>query len=670
MKKKRGFFRRFWWAFLLVPVVAVAGVAGTIMYVYAHTPLPNAPPGPQTTYVYDRNGRLITTFHSEVNRTIIPLSDIPPDMKHAVIAIEDKDYYRHGGVSYVSILRAAVADVMHRRVVQGGSTIAQQYVKNVFTGSERTFGRKFREAILAVKLDHAFSKEEILGKYLNTVYFGNGAYGIQAAAQTYWGIPARRLDTVQSATLAALISSPGSFDPIQHPDQAKARRDLVLTKMAEQGYITHEQATSLQQEPVEVGARKPRSSPAAYFIDYVRRVLQQRYGVGATFTDGLRVTTTLDRSMQAAAERAVAGHLTSAKDPSAALVAIDPRTGAIRAMVGGRNFNQVKFNLATQARRQAGSAFKPFTLTAAMEQRIDPKKALWKGPPSITIPDRRCYTHGEPWKVSNYADESAGTMNLLDATAHSVNTIFAQLAVVVGPDRVAEVANTMGIRSELQPVCSITLGTQPVTPLEMTNAYATLAARGVYRAPEALSVVRNADREVLQRSTFTGEQVLEPNDADLVTLALQGVVQRGTGTAANIGRPVAGKTGTAQGYVDAWFCGYTPQLAACVWMGYQKGEIPMENVEGFAHVFGGSLPAEIWHDFMSAALANVPVASFHPPSFIGYDVRPGVTVTPKPSPSPTPSPIPSPSPTPTFTTPPPTTPPPTTPPSPSPSATA
>src|SRR5207249_4934311 len=322
-------------------------------------------------------------------------------------------------------------------------------------------------------------------------------------------------------------------------------------------------------------------------------------------------------------------------DPAAAVVAIDPQTGAVKAMVSylpdGRT---LKFNLASQSGRTAGSAFKPFTLATAINQGISLYTGL-SGPSSLTITDPKCATNGVPWTVHNYADESGGYMSLLDATAHSVNTIFAQLVDIVGPENVVRTARKLGITSSLQPVCSIGLGTQAVNPLEMTNAYATLAARGVHRDPQAFELVRGPNGGVIGKLNAPGAQTIPQNAADLVTYALEGVITHGTGTAAYFGRPAAGKTGTAENYVDAWFCGYVPQLAACVWMGYPKNETtPMQNVEGFPTVFGGSLPAEIWHDFMAAAVEKVPVKNFPTPSFSGYDKNPKGTLSPTPRPSP------------------------------------
>jgi penicillin-binding protein 1A len=674
--EKRGFFRRYWWAFVLTPVVAMAAALATLLYVYSQLQLPPTPPPLQTTYVLDRHGNVIGTFHTSVDRTIIPFAQMPRPLRDAVVAAEDKDFYHHSGIDPVGILRAAWNDLIARKAVQGGSTITQQVVKNVYAGHyetdpttgvttyvipPRTFTQKVREVLLAMKLDRTYSKDEILAQYLNTVYFGHGAYGVEAAAQTYWGIHSSQLNTLRSATLAGLISNPSAYDPIDHPAQAKIRRNYVLDRMVADGYLTQQHADALKALPM-----KTHQTPGAltyppklgYFLDYTKRALIAKYGEARVFGGGLRVTTGLDLRMQAEAEQAVANRLATPGDPQAALVAIDPRTGEVRAMYGGSDWTKSQVNLATGdggTGRQAGSAFKPFTLTAAMEDRIS-LSSRWYGPATITITDPRCYTHGAPWTLSNASDEESGTFTLQQATAFSVNTVFAQVASQVGPDAIVNVAHNMGIRSRLQSVCSITLGTQAVTPLEMTNGYATLAARGFRRWATPIDNVKDATGNVIGRTTGRGKQVVPTNDADLVTYALQDVIRYGTGTNAYIGRPAAGKTGTAEQYVDAWFCGYVPQLATCVWIGYPKAEIPMVGVEGYSAMFGGDIPALIWHDFMLAATADMPISMFPTPSFSGNTVgaatpppSPTPSTTPTPSPSPTASPTPTTSPTPSPT---------------------
>jgi penicillin-binding protein 1A len=617
---------------LFVVVSPVGAGVDSLQELYRSTTVPKTPHLPRTTFVYDRNGHLLAALHGGVNRIPVTLSRIPQSLQDAVIAAEDSNFYSEDGVDFGAILRAAYVNFVRGRVVQGGSTITQQYVKDVFTTGRRTVARKIREAIIAQKLSRMMSKKELLTRYLNEVYFGRGAYGVQAAAQAYFGIDVDQLNIQQSATLAGIIAAPSRFDPIADPDSAAVRRDYVLHRMAHLHMIAPHKARELSSRPVITSPAPPIPVRAPSFVNYVKNRLQDRFGVRETFQGGLDVTTSLDLRLQRVADRVVHEHLPAPNDPSAALVAIDPATGQVLAMVGGaRRGADTNFNLATQARRQAGSSFKPFTLAAAVHDGIS-LLSKWNGPPSILITDPRCQTPDPttglpgPWDVSNYADESAGTMTLLDATANSVNTIFSQLVLDVGPDRVADMARRMGVAHKLHAVCSITLGTQTVTPLDMATGYATLAARGVRHNPVGLVRVDGPEGTLVEPDG-TPRRVLTETEADLVTYALQGVVTHGTGTAAALAdRPVAGKTGTAQNFQDAWFCGYTPQLATCVWVGYPEGEIPMENVEGFPQVFGGSIPAEIWHDFMQEATANQPPEQFPTPDLNGYDTTPPLSI--------------------------------------------
>ncbi|MEO8424720.1 MAG: transglycosylase domain-containing protein [Actinomycetota bacterium] len=674
---KKGFFRRFWWVLLAVPVVVVLAVGGALVYAYSQIELPGTYPPIQSTFMYDRNGSLLASIHGAVDRTIIPFDQMPEHLRDAVISVEDHGFYEHPGIDPVGILRAAWTDLVKHDTVQGGSTITQQLVKQVYAGSyveqpdgtreyivpPRTIKEKIREALLAIKLEQTLSKDQILARYLNTIYLGHGAYGVQAAAQTYWGVDAADMSVKQSATLAGLITSPGRFDPIDHKEDAKVRRDYALDQMVRYGYLDSATADHIKEFKVTTDPKKEAVNAPAnseYFVDYAKRYLINRYGGAAVFGGGFRVTTSLDLGLQRAAEAAVNAHLPSPSDPEGALVAIDPSTGEILAMVGGRGFSQSQVNLAVTGLRlrtetfggtgrQSGSSFKPFTLAAAMKEGYN-LNAYWYGPPSITIPNTDCYTNGAPWTLSNASDSEGGTFSLKAATAHSVNTIFAQVAAQLGPQKVVDMAHLLGIRSHLDPVCSITLGVEAVNPLEMTNAYATLAAHGVRRYANPLVQLTNHNGKVVDDVTRQPKQVLDANDADLVTYALQDVVTYGTGTAARLSdRPVAGKTGTAQDYVDAWFCGYTPQLATCVWVGYPQGEIPLESVEGVSPVFGGTIPAAIWHDFMTVAMQGEPVEEFAVPSFDGHTIGP-TTPVPSPTPSPSPSPSESPSPEPTGPT--------------------
>ena len=570
----------------------------------------------ENSFVFAADGSLLGSIPSSRNRQPLQLRDMSTWMPKATVAIEDRRFYQHGGLDYKGILRAAVTDIEKGTFAQGGSTITQQLVRNLYIGNDqRTLQRKLREACLALRLAASWPKNRILATYLNQVYYGNHAYGIEAAAQTYFSRSASRLTLAQSALLAGLPQAPSIYDPFDQPKVAKTRRNDVLAAMYASRYISFARYARAARRPLGL---KPGSIYTRirqpYFFSYVEDQLVAAFGASKVRSGGLRVRTTIDPRLQNSAELAMKNILRTKTDPSAALVAIDPRTGKIRAMaVDVPSGERLQFNLASQGHRQAGSAFKPFTLAAAIGEGIS-LSSTFNGPPSLLITDPRCSTNFQPWDVSNSADESAGTMSLMDATAASVNTIFAQLVVKVGPDAVVRAAHRMGIVSPLQAVCSITLGTQPVSPLEMTSAYGTIAAHGVRHSPESLEVVRGANGKVLGQALPAGYRVMPANDADLITAALQGVVTHGTGTAAAIGRPVAGKTGTAENYQDAWFCGYTPQLVTCVWVGYPHGEVSMQFIEGYPAVFGGTIPASIWRDFMSQAVANMPVQDF-PPAF-------------------------------------------------------
>jgi penicillin-binding protein 1A len=676
--RKKGFFRRWWWLIVGFPLVGFLVLGGTLVWVYAHLQLPDTLPPLQSTYVYDRQGQLLTTFHGAVDRTPIAPGKITDTVKHAILAAEDARFYQHPGIDPMGIARAAWVDLIKHDTVQGGSTITQQVVKNVYAGTyetdahgvvtytvpPRSIGQKVREALLAVKLESEQTKDQILATYLNTIYFGHGAYGIQAAAETYFDRDASALTVSQAALLAGLVRSPTYYDPAVKGNEQVAidRRNYVLEQMARNGWVDAGRADTLEAEKIRLfPTPETFNTPgdSEYFLDYVKRDLTDRYGGAKVFGGGLRVTTTIDLNLQREAKAAVETHLPSAGDPSGAVVTIDAGTGQVLAMVGGDNFNRSKVNLATGdggSGRQAGSAFKPFTLAAAMDEGYDLRK-YWSGPSSITITDKQCYTDGKPWSLSNASDEESGTFTLEDATAYSVNTVFAQVIAALGPDRVVDMAHRLGIRSKLGAYCSATLGSVAVNPLEMTNAYGTLADRGLRTwATPLISVndrrqqpVPPADGDALNPR---GRQVLDRNNADLVTSALQGVVDFGTGTAADIGRQVAGKTGTAQDYVDAWFCGYlpapaqnapapdgyrtAPQLVTCVWVGYPDDERPMESVEGVAPVYGGTIPAAIWHDYMTEAVDTLQIdaTEFPVPSNEGHDKGPE-TPAPIPAPSPT-----------------------------------
>ncbi len=601
---------------LLLAVVALAGVAALVLIARSPAPvvgcnLASAHPRVfgRNSFVYAADGSPLGTVPTGRDREPVLMSRMSRWLPRATMAIEDRRFWHHGALDYEAIARAALANLEAGRIVQGGSTITQQLVRDRYLGDRRmTVRQKLQEACLAVELAQRWSKRRVLKAYLNLVFYGHRAYGAQAAAWTYFSRPARRLTLAQAALLAGLPQAPSLDDPFTYPRAALARRNEVLAAMRSNGDISPIRYRAAAASPLGLrpGHRYARVRFATFF-DYALRELVRRNGAVRARHGGLRVKTTLNPRLQGLADRAIAGWLHRGSDPAAAMVAIDPRNGAIRAMTAGHpDHRRRRFNLASQSRRQAGSAFKVFTLTAAVERGI-PLSSVWRGPASLTIPSRRCLNANGPWVVHNFADESTGTMTLQQAITHSVNTIFAQVAMRVGPAHVVAVAHRMGIRSPLKPVCSITLGPEGVSPLEMTDAFATLAASGVHHDPTALRLVAAANGAVLSRLRPAGTRALTPRVAERVTQALTGVVRAGTGTAADPGRPAAGKTGTAEDFKDAWFCGYVAQLAACVWIGYPQAEIPMHNLDGFAQVVGGSIPARIWHDFMVAALRGQPV---------------------------------------------------------------
>jgi penicillin-binding protein 1A len=578
--------------------------------------------GPANSFVYAANGSLLGSIPAEKNRQPVALSQMSPWMPKATVAIEDRRFYRHGGVDYKGIVRAAVKDLRAGKVVQGGSTITQQLVRNLYISRQRTFKRKVKEACLAIKLARSRSKDWILGSYMNAVYYGNHAYGIEAAAQTYFSRRASTLTLGQSALLAGLPQAPSVFDPIHRPLDALARRDQVLNAMLANGVLTRREYVS------EVSDRKLHLVPGRlysrirepYFFSYVRDQLIAEYGANTVRTGGLKVYTTIDPRLQVAARKAILGTLYSRTDPASALVSIDPATGAIKAMTAvtpGSSSNQ--FNLVAQAKRQAGSTFKMFVLAAAVDRGINPETTYYVSGPFHYQPD----PYSPAWDVSTYDHTYLGSTSIENATLHSDNTVYAQLTLDVGPAKVAAMAHRLGVRSPLTTkegayVPSLGLGSIPVSPLDLASAYATLAAGGIYSKPMAIrKVVLGNGKEDTDAGWGEPEQkrVVSAGVAYTVTQILEHNVQYGTGTGANFGRPTAGKTGTTDNYADAWFCGYTPNLEATVWIGYPRGEIPMLNVHGIA-VAGPTFPATIWKSFMLAAVGGSRPVDFKVPAIL------------------------------------------------------
>jgi len=659
-----------WWASIGASVlISLVAADLAVEYALAQVPLPEEVKLPQSARVYDSKGNLIATYRDEVTRFMIELDTLPHHVTEAVIAAEDRDFYDHDGISLTGMVRAAWENATSGRVTQGGSTITQQYIKNaVLEDPSRTVQRKINEALLAIKLEDRYSKDEILEMYLNTVYFGRGAYGIEAAARTYFAKHARGLTLPEAAFLAGVIPSPQKY---RDGEAARQRRAYVLSAMRQEGFITEteereaEEAKLRRETSVHLRANK---QDAAYFLEWLRKdYLYPRFG-DCLFRCGLKIYTTIDMDLQRQAEESVASTLDLPSDPQASLVSMTPK-GEVRALVGGRKaFDSIRaargFNFATDNKRQAGSAFKPFTLLAAIEEGIS-LKSRFSGESPKLIDDPACTGPDGEWEPENYEGASYGTLDLTSATTDSVNTVYAELISEVGPAKVAEIVEALGFTGPggepIDPVCSLALGTLDVSPLEMARAYATLAARGVRPEVTPIRWVENGDGKCLLgygtpkkqgcRKTISteGERVVEENSVDVLTEALTSVVEGGTATGAQIGRPVAGKTGTTQDNRDSWFAGYVPQLATVVWMGYpaEKGPdkklgtsddiAPLMHYCGLAHcrpvhgvdVTGGSFPASIWSLYMLAALEGVDVEDFTAPAF-----EPTTVINPPPPPAP------------------------------------
>jgi len=591
-----------------------------------------APAAPaESSQILAADGTLVTALHAEENRETVPLSQVPKSLRDAVVAIEDERFWQHQGVDTRAVGRALYADAREGTVLEGGSTITQQYVKNRLVRPERTARRKVQEASLAYQLERRYSKERILELYLNTIYFGHGTYGVQAASHEYFGVDVDRLTLGQSALLAGIIRAPNRIDPYASADVADARRRVVLDKMVALGEISPASSAAAAAEPL-VGRRvRQERYPAPHFVERVKRLILDDPRFGPTpearqdllFRGGLRIETTLDLAKQAQAEQAVARVLSQpAHDPAAALVSLDPTNGNVRALVGGRDFfgggPQSSFDLASQGRRPAGSAFKPFVLAAALESGI-PLTATYDAPPRLVIP-----LPGQQWDVENYEGRGGGRLNLTDATVNSVNTVYARLILDVGPAEAVATAARMGITSPLLPYPSAVLGTNDVSPLEMASAYGTLANRGMAIDPTFVTKVTNKEGKVLYEHEASPRRAIEEATADAEIGVLRQVVERGTGVDARIGRPVAGKTGTGQEWRDAWFVGFTPDLVTSVWVGFPDRQVSMVPPTTRIQVTGGAWPAQIWQLYMSGALARTPVASFPVPRPEGSEAAAGV----------------------------------------------
>ncbi len=588
----------------------------------------------QSSTLYDDLGHPIGVL-SQHNRVIVTPSEIPPVAKEAVISIEDKRFGTEGGIDIRGIARAFVDDIEHKGAAQGASTIEEQFIKNALQAqSHRTIFEKLREAALAYQLSHKWSKEKILTAYLNTIYFGNGAYGIESAAQTYFGqepahlgcgtpdheLCVQQLQPWEAALLGGIIQDPTAYDPAEHPQAARERRDVVLQQMYEQGYLTktiYEQSVDQPlPSPSEIQAPQEQTVEgvdAGYFTSWVQQQVIERYGAPRAFDGGLRIKTTLDLELQRAAEQAVDGYLAYSGDPSASLVAIENSTGEVRAMVGGRGYDESPFNLATEGERQPGSSFKAFDLAAALEDGISPESVWTSKQKEFIVPGTGGH---EKFVVHNDEGAYVGERTLTNALAYSDNSVFAEVGLRVGTHRIADLAHRMGITTPISTNPAMTIGglNVGVTPLDMAHAYETIAHDGERvsgtlaedDAPVGIQEVASPNSPLPDGShrdinRVRATPVLPPDVAATETEMLETVLQYGTARGAALGEFAAGKTGTTSNYVDAWFVGYNHKYTVAVWVGYPEGAKAMSTDYDGGPVLGGTFPALIWHDFMTSA---------------------------------------------------------------------
>jgi penicillin-binding protein 1A len=558
-----------------------------------------------------RDGTRLGMLGASGARLPVSLQKIDPVLRKAIIDTEDSRFYANNGIDYIGILRALKTDVSAGQFAEGASTIEQQLVRNLYLSPQQTLGRKIEEGCLAVQLDRQWSKNRILTAYLNDIYFGREAYGIEAAARVYFGVHAKHLSLEQAALLAGLPQAPSAYDPISRPGAALVRRVEVLQAMLKAGDISESTYKQAVRSPLGL---HPRAAPGlggqTYLSDFITSQLVDEYGAERIRRGGLHIYTTLDAKAQTQATHAILGTLNRKQDPAGSIVSIDPATGQIRAMAVAQHGTKISFDIAADGQRQAGSTFKMFALTEAVQRRINPWTTKYLSAP---------FVGPNNWKVHTYENTYSGRIPLTQATLLSDNTVFARLTLDVGPKPVADLAQRMGIGSQLRPVPSIVLGVNAVSPLDLATAYATLAAGGVAHQPTILDKVVFPGGDTQNASKPRGKRVVDSKVAAAVTRILEANVRSGTGTAAALsGRPAAGKTGTTDRFTDAWFAGFVPQLATVTWVGDPTKERPMRGVHGIAGVTGGTLPAQIWHTYMTAALQGQPVQQFASPGSPPY----------------------------------------------------
>ena len=598
--------------FLVICVICLMIMGASVLYGFSSL---FAPPNMDETLIpdaasqfYDINGNVIYTTLSEERRIPVNIDKIPKHVQKAFIAIEDNRFYEHGGIDYRGTARALVSTLSGREV-QGGSTITQQLAKNAFLTQERSIIRKIKEAFIAKELEHKYTKDEILSMYLNRIYFGQGAYGIESASMYYFDKHVQNLDIAEAATLAAIPKSPNYYNPFENPQESKKRQELVIDQMVKYGFINAEQAAQAKaKKMVYSTSHKVKSDPRGYFFDMISQKVIEEVGADALYKGGLKIYTTLDMDMQRAAENAMRhlpSYYTDGKkltQPQMALAAVDPKTGYVKAMIGGRG--QDKFNRATLAVRQPGSAFKPFVYLTAMQNGFTPA--------SIIEDKEEEFAKG--WKPQNSDMKWHGNVSLRTALKRSFNVPTIKLAREVGVDKIVANAEKMGISTLVDSGAysdvnlAMALGglSKGVNPLEMASAYGVLATNGLYSKPIALLKIVDREGKVLYQAKPQTKRVIDATSAYLTTNMLEDVLVSGTAGGMGIGRPAAGKTGTTDTYIDAWFVGYTPDLSTAVWVGDDNNK-PMQRM------YGSGAPLSIWHDFMINALASTPRTDFSNP---------------------------------------------------------
>jgi penicillin-binding protein 1A len=621
-------WRRRWLRRVLVAVGALTLLGLTAVGVaalWAFTILPRSLPSVtaletlqpiQGTKIYDDNDEPMTELHVE-RRILVPLAQIPQSLRDAILATEDRRFYSHWGIDPIGVARAVIQNYRRGRLVEGGSTITQQLTKVLFLTPDKSLERKLKEAVLALELERRYSKDRILEMYLNQVYFGHGSYGVEAAARTYFGKPVSELAVRESALIAGLPRAPSNYSPFDRGEAAKRRREVVLRRMVDYGALKDEEAKRLAKTDLGLIPPERRRTTGQYFVDYVQQTLEAKYGPDLVLKGGLNVYTTLNPTMQLAAEqslrdglKALQGRSTQARpgeSPEGAVVTVEPQTGYVKTMVGGSDFLRSEFNRAVQAKRQPGSAFKPFIYIAAIEAGFTPASQIEDSPVSYAVGGK----NGQTWKPENYDRKFRGSTTLQQAIEESVNVVTVKLQERIGLAKTIQVARRLGIASPLDINLSLALGTSDLSLLELTSAYGALANQGVWMPPVTIRYVTDAQGKLLEEHVPEGRESLAPETAYVITHMLRGVVERGTGQAAKaLGRPVAAKTGTTNDYSNAWFIGFTPRLATGVWVGYDRPRSLGRDETG------SRVAVPIWVGYMGKVLGDSPKEDFPVPDRI------------------------------------------------------